>query len=95
MSAEYTGVLRALGLRQSAGRTAICYDNSMAESFFRTIKNERAFRATYLNREVARQYATHYIEFWHNRQRLHSSIGYRPPNEAPTERQRVRIARVK
>lgn len=91
MSLEYAGVLKGLGLRQSAGRTGICYDNSMAESFFGTLKNERVSRVTYLTREAARQDITRYIEFWYNRQRLHSAIGYRPPHEVHAEHQRVRI----
>ncbi|MGK5498500.1 IS3 family transposase [Streptomyces sp. URMC 125] len=33
MSAEYGKVLKGLGLRRSAGRTGICFDNAMAESF--------------------------------------------------------------
>ncbi len=34
MSAQFANTLRSLGIRHSVGRTGICYDNSMAESFF-------------------------------------------------------------
>ncbi|MCX5233040.1 IS3 family transposase [Streptomyces sp. NBC_00233] len=73
------------GLRRSAGRTGICYDNAMAESFFGTLKNELVSRSTYLSRESARQDITRYIEFWYNHRRLHSAIGYRSPREAHAE----------
>jgi transposase InsO family protein len=87
MSADYATTLASLGLRRSAGRTGICYDNAMAESFFGTLKNELVFRTTYPTRETARRDITRYIEFWHNRKRLHSALGYRTPHEAWIEHQ--------
>ncbi|MFF2806595.1 IS3 family transposase [Streptomyces sp. NPDC058000] len=92
MSAEFAGVLKGLQLRKSAGRTGICFDNSMAESFFGVLKNERASRVTYLTREAARQDITRYIELWYNHKRLHSAVGYRPPREVHAEYEKLRIA---
>ena len=46
-SAEFAGVLNGLGIRQSVGRTGICYDNAMAESFFAALKTERVHRTQY------------------------------------------------
>jgi transposase InsO family protein len=85
MSTEYAAVLEELGLRQSAGRTGICFDNAMAESFFGALKNERVSRMSYPTREEARRDITRYIEFWYNRKRLHSAVGYRPPIEIHAE----------
>ncbi|WP_370424377.1 IS3 family transposase [Streptomyces sp. QH1-20] len=79
MSAEYREVLRRLALRRSAGRTWICFDSAMAESFFAALKNERVSRVTYLTHEAARQDITRYIEFWCNHKHLHSAMDYRPP----------------
>ncbi|WP_285439180.1 integrase core domain-containing protein [Streptomyces sp. ISL-99] len=84
--------LKRIGLRRSAGRTGICFDNAMTESFLSVLKNERVSRVTYLTREAARRDITHYIEFWYNRKRLHSAVGYRPPHEAHAEYQKLRIA---
>ncbi|MFJ2022179.1 IS3 family transposase [Streptomyces nodosus] len=92
MSAEFGKTLDRLGLRRSAGRTGICFDNAMAESFFGALKNERVSRVTYLTREAARQDITRYIEFWYNRKRLHSAVGYRPPCEVHAEYEKLRIA---
>ena len=55
------------------GRTGICYDNAMAESFFAALKNERINRTVYPTREHARKDITRYIEFWYNTKRLHSN----------------------
>jgi transposase InsO family protein len=63
MSAEYGHVLGELGIRRSAGRTGICFDNAMAESFFGALKNERVSRMSYPTREAARRDITRYIEF--------------------------------
>jgi putative transposase len=91
MSAEYADVLKELGLRRSAGRTGICFDNAMAESFFGALKNERVSRVSYPTREDARRDITRYIEFWYNRKRLHSAVGYRPPGEVHAEFQELRL----
>ncbi|MET7355273.1 IS3 family transposase [Streptomyces mirabilis] len=92
MSAEFGKTLDRLGLLRSSGRTGICFDNAMAESFFGALKNERVSRVTYLTREAARQDITRYIEFWYNRKRLHSAVGYRPPREVHAEYEKLRIA---
>ena len=76
---------RELGLRQSVGRTGICYDNAMAESFFAALKNERVHRTAYPTREHARADVARYIEFWYNTKRLHSGLDYKSPQEALAE----------
>jgi putative transposase len=83
-SSEFATTVAQLGLRHSVGRTGICYDNAMAESFFAALKNERVHRTAYPTREHARRDVTRYIEFWYNRHRLHSSLGYRTPQEVLT-----------
>ena len=49
-SAEFAGVLESLGIRQSVGRTRICYDNALAESFNGALKVERVHRTMYPTR---------------------------------------------
>jgi putative transposase len=80
-SYEFGKTVGELGFRQSVGRTGICYDNAMAESFFGALKNERVHRTVYPTRAHARADITRYIEFWYNRSRLHSGLGYKSPQE--------------
>lgn len=80
-SVEFANTVAALNLRQSMGRTGICYDNAMAESFFAALKNERVHRTAYPTREHARTDITRYVEFWYNPKRLHSGLGYKTPQE--------------
>jgi putative transposase len=80
-SAEFAATLAGHDMLQSVGRTGICYDNAMAESFFAALKNERVHRTQYPTREHARKDITRYIEFWYNSKRLHSALGYKTPQE--------------
>lgn len=84
-SHQFAETLASLGIRQSVGRTGICFDNSLAESFFATLKNELVHRTVYPTRIRARADIARYIELRYNRQRLHSGLGYRTPNEVYIE----------
>ena len=77
--------LRKHKLRHSVGRTGICYDNAMAESFFAALKNERVHRTQYPTREHARRDVVRYIEFWYNSRRRHSGLQYRTPQQVHDE----------
>lgn len=84
-SQQFADTLDALNIRQSVGRTGICFDNSMAESFFGVLKNERVNRTAYPTREHARRDIARYIEFRYNVKRLHSGLGYKTPREVRDE----------
>lgn len=84
-SHEFATIITELGLRHSVGRTGICYDNAMAESFFAALKNERVHRTVYATRAHARADIARYIEFWYNRARLHSGLDYKSPQEVLNE----------
>ena len=63
-------------------RTGNCLDNAPMESFFGSLKNELVHRVHFKTREEAKAALFEYIEIFYNRQRLHSSIGYRTPAQA-------------
>jgi putative transposase len=84
-SAEFAAVLERLGIRQSVGRTGICFDNALAESFNAAVKVERVHRTVYPTRQKARRDIARYIEIRYNRKRLHSALGYRTPQEVHDE----------
>jgi putative transposase len=91
-SEDFAMVLASLDLRQSVGRTGVCWDNAMAESFFAALKNERVHRTVYPTREHARKDIARYIDFRYNQKRLHSTLGYRTPQEVHNEYFRQQIA---
>jgi transposase InsO family protein len=84
-SSSFAGTLKRLNIRQSVGRTGVCYDNSMAESFFGTLKNELVHRVVYSTRTRAKADIARYIELRYNTRRLHSALGYRTPREVRNE----------
>lgn len=72
-------------LRHSVGRTGICYDNALAESFFGALKNEYIHHQTFPTRAEAKTGIAEYIEVFYNRQRIHSGIGYQTPQHTENE----------
>ena len=84
-SAEFAGILESLGIRQSVGRTGICYDNALAESVNGTLKVELVHRTAYPTRQRAQEDIARWIELRYNRTRLHSTLGYRTPQEVLDE----------
>ena len=84
-SVEFARTLKKLNIRHSVGRTGICYDNAMAESFNAALKNELVHRTQYPTREHARRDVARYIEFWYNSKRRHSGLQYRSPQQVHEE----------
>ena len=76
---------KSLNIRQSVGRTGICYDNALAESVNGTVKVELVHRTVYATRRQAMEDIARYIELRYNRTRLHSALGYRTPQEVMDE----------
>lgn len=58
-----------------------CYDNAVAESFFKTFKKELVRKQIFLNRDIAASKIFEYIEMFYNSKRRHSYLGYISPNE--------------
>jgi putative transposase len=91
-SAEYRTKLQQLDVAPSVGRTGVCWDNALAESFFATLKNELVHRTAFPTRRHAKRAIVGYIEGFYNRRRLHSALGYRTPLEVHTEYENRQIA---
>lgn len=81
-SAELAIHLKSLNMVGSMGRTGVCWDNALAESFFASLKKELVHRTVYTTRKKARDSVAEYIEIFYNRQRYHSGLGYLTPLEA-------------
>ena len=72
---------RAAGIAQSMGSKGDCYDNSVAESFFATLKKELVDRRSWPEKAELRGEIFDYIEVFYNRRRRHSTLGYLSPAE--------------
>jgi putative transposase len=69
------------GGRSSVGKTGICSDNAVSESFFATLKKELVHLRPWPTLDRLRAALFDYIETYYNRRRLHSTLGYRTPHE--------------
>lgn len=80
-SSEFRSLLKAFNVVQSMSRKGDCWDNSIAESFFATIKRELIDRQPWISKAQAKAAITEWIECFYNRKRRHSSIGGISPVE--------------
>ena len=78
-SEAYREYLKNHGISASMSRKGNCWDNAFAESFFHTLKVELVHRERFKTRSEAMNKIFEYIEVWYNRQRMHSSLGYKTP----------------
>ena len=76
---DYRDVLDEHGVLCSMSRKGDCWDNAVAESFFKTLKVERVNDRDYWTREEAQTDIIDYIERFYNRKRRHSYLGYVSP----------------
>jgi putative transposase len=78
---EYVDILRKHGMIPSMSRPANPYDNASCESFMKTLKREEIHANEYRDLDHLRENVASFIDGYYNRVRLHSALGYRPPEE--------------
>jgi len=78
---EYIAILEKHHMVPSMSRPANPYDNASCESFIKTLKREEIYAHKYEDLEQLRANIEEFIEEYYNRQRLHSALGYRSPEE--------------
>ena len=79
---EFTRLLKNNKLiKQSMSRKGNCWDNAVAESFFKTIKVEWIYNQKFSNQEQAQLSIFEWIESWYNRKRRHSALEYKTIDE--------------
>ena len=81
--AQYTGgdvadKCQESGLRQSVGRTGVCWDNACSESFWSTFKHEYYYRHAFATRAELYLAIDRWMVYYNSRRR-HSSIGQVSP----------------
>jgi putative transposase len=66
---------------RSMSRKGNCWDNAVAESFFKTLKTEQVYGNKLVSKEQMRLDLFEYIEIWYNRKRRHSALQYKTIEE--------------
>ena len=80
-SGEYMAVLETRGMTPSMSRPANPYDNAACESFMKTLKQEEIYCNQYAGFSELHEHLEEFLDTYYNRQRLHSALGYRTPEE--------------
>lgn len=80
-SKAYQQQLKDKGMLASMSRKGMPYDNAMIESFFSSLKQELTHHEQFKTLDEARYKIFNYIEVFYNRQRKHSSLEYRSPEQ--------------
>jgi transposase InsO family protein len=83
--ADYVARLDARKIAISMSRPANPYDNAKAESFMKTLKTEEVNGKPYKDLDDARAHIGEFLDNVYNAKRLHSALGYKPPNEFEAE----------
>lgn len=84
-SNDYINLLDKNNIRVSMSRKGNPYDNAFAESFIKTLKYEEVYLKEYETFDEAYQNIQEFIEDVYNQKRIHSSIGYKTPDEYEKE----------
>ncbi len=78
-SKTYMAYLRQLGVRQSFSKSGTPYDNSVMESFFKSMKTEKLYRIDFRSERELKQAVKEYV-YYYNEKRHHSVLHYQTPN---------------
>jgi transposase InsO family protein len=78
---DYRRVMRDSHMTPSMSRPANPYDNAVCESFIKTLKQEEIYCNRYRDLAELSAHLEEFLENYYNRQRLHSALGYRTPEE--------------
>lgn len=92
MSGDYRNLVTGHGMVQSVGRTGVCWDNSVAESAWSSLKRELVHRYRFATRADARRAIFAWINRYNSRRR-HSTLGYIAPIAWEEQYRQTRINR--
>jgi len=79
----FRNIIKSYGglVKQSMSRKGNCWDNAVAESFFKSLKVEWVYRHNYQQKSQAELSIFQWIETWYNKKRRHSYLNYKTINE--------------
>jgi transposase InsO family protein len=78
---KFANILGSYKVTRSMSRKGNCWDNAVAESFFKSLKTELIYGNKLISKVQMKLEIFEYIEIWYNRKRRHSALNYKTINE--------------
>ena len=78
---DFVNLLKKYKCKRSMSRKGNCWDNAVAESFFKTLKVEKLYKYIFKNESMLKTELFRYIDGWYNTKRIHTSNGGKSPLE--------------
>lgn len=80
-SRKFANTIEVYGVTRSMSRKGNCWDNAVAESFFKSLKTELIYGNKLISKEKMELEIFEYIEIWYNKKRRHSTLNYKTIEE--------------
>jgi len=80
-SKKFANTIESYGVIRSMSRKGNCWDNAVAESFFKSLKTELIYGNNLITKEQMELEIFEYIEIWYNKKRRHSALNYKTIEE--------------
>jgi len=80
-SKKFANTVEFYGVTRSMSRRGNCWDNAVAESFFKSLKTELIYGNKLITKEKMELEIFEYIEVWYNKKRRHSTLNYQTIEE--------------
>ncbi len=78
---KFAKTVESYGVIRSMSRRGNCWDNAVAESFFKSLKTELIYGNKLITKEKMELEIFEYIEIWYNKKRRHSTLNYKTIQE--------------
>jgi len=75
-SKKFVNTIESYTIKRSMSRKGNCWDNAVAESFFKSLKTELIYGNKLIPKEQMKLEIFEYIEIWYNKKRRHSTLNY-------------------
>ena len=90
-SRKFTNTLKFYEVTGSMSRKGNCWDNAVAESFFKSLKTELIYGNKLITKEKMKLEIFEYIEVWYNKKRRHSTLNYQTIEEFNNQTKSIKM----